>query len=119
MPAEKTAGSTRIDQTGRPCAAPAAETPSSPTSVAVSKPSPNSSPTQYIWALCSTRRNVPLQSRASRPPGAPAATPTNSPARAARKPRQVARSMARLAAAIASRNSAEMLVPITPPTACR
>ena len=44
MPAVNRAGKTMIEAIDNPCAACPAETPSKPTSVAVSKPSPKRSP---------------------------------------------------------------------------
>ncbi len=56
-----------IDQIGNPFDASAAEMPSSPTSVAVSKPSPNRMPSGYICQLRDTKRNIGLNSRPSKP----------------------------------------------------
>src|SRR5580700_3634516 len=55
IPAVNSAGNTRIDQTDKPLDASAAEIPSTPISVAVSKPSPNRDPSGYICQLQTAR----------------------------------------------------------------
>src|SRR5215469_1084541 len=65
MPAVNSAGNTRIDQIDRPFDASAAEMPSNPISVAVSKPSPNKSPSGYMCQLREINRNRVRNSRLS------------------------------------------------------
>jgi len=57
MPAVNNAGKTRIEQIGNPLDACAAEMPSKPISVAVSKPSANKNPSGYMCQLREINRN--------------------------------------------------------------
>jgi len=68
MPAVNSAGKTRIDQMERPLAAPAAEMPSSPTSVAVSKPRPNSRPSGYMVPAALDQLEQPAKQAAEEAP---------------------------------------------------
>ena len=102
-----------------PCDAWVAEMPSSPTSVAVSKPRPNRNPSGYMCQLLVMARNSGRNSRASspRPDSSMSRAPSSSwPLRwNCRKLRQTPSRMTRLAAAIASRKMADTRVPTTPP----
>ena len=70
MPLAKSAGKIMIDHTDIPLEALAAEIPSTPISVAVSKPRPNRKPTRYICQLLLTRRKVLPNSQFMTPPWA-------------------------------------------------
>jgi hypothetical protein len=61
------AGNTIMDETGKPLDAWAAEIPSSPISVAVSKPRPNSIPSGYMCQLRDTSQNIGRKNRPGNP----------------------------------------------------
>src|SRR5207302_8021548 len=89
MPAVNSEGNTRIDQIDNPLEASAAEMPKRPTSVVVSKPSPNRKPNGYMYQLRSISRNSDRHRRANKPPpdviSAKSASPQAPPALMRRK----------------------------------
>ncbi|KJF75915.1 hypothetical protein UA44_24135, partial [Klebsiella aerogenes] len=101
-----------------PLDAPAAEIPSTPISVAVSKPRPNKKPTRYICQLRLISRKVLPNSQLIMPPPLTISSLTFSPRFHAWKLRHTLRKITRLTSAIASRNSADTAVPITLPVSC-
>src|ERR1039458_3676923 len=67
MPAANSAGNTMIDHNDNPFDASAAEMPNSPISVAVSKPSPKSTPSGYMCQLRRIMANMGRKSRERNP----------------------------------------------------
>ena len=121
MPAVNSVGNTRMDHTGNPFVASVAEMPSNPTSVAVSKPSPNRKPTGYICQLCPISRNKLRKMRPKKPRCdriKSKSSSTNRPPPFTRwKVRQMDASTTRFAPAITSRKHADTAVPTIPPIA--
>ena len=67
IPAANSTGNTRIETSDSPFDASAAEIPNSPISVAVSKPSPNSTPSGYMCQLRVMIRNMGRKSLDRKP----------------------------------------------------
>src|ERR1700733_8915494 len=67
IPAAKSVGNIRIDQTGSPLVASPAEIPKTPISVAVSNPSPKSTPSGYMCQLLRIMLNMGRKRRPNSP----------------------------------------------------